>query len=94
MVAPSAPVWITGEKKTNIFPLQKESYHVISWGASPTEGVASYYLYRNGVKIAALSASQFSYEDRKRPANAIDTYSITAVSAEGEESESISTTLY
>lgn len=87
------PSSIEGEKKKNRFALQSEFFNRIKWGASPTPDVVSYRIYRNGSFLAQVSGTTFEYTDQGRGKNEVDTYGVSAVNADNQESTQIQVTV-
>lgn len=84
---------LSGYQKTDDFALEYELFNRLSWTASPSP-ISGYYLYRNGSKIATLSASTLSYTDHNRQKGIPTNYSITAFDQEGTESPAITCVIY
>ncbi len=62
--------------------IESSSKVILNWSASV--GAAEYYIYRNGVKIAASSGT--TYTDTGATANAQNIYKVASVDASGSES--------
>lgn len=78
------PASISGKIVTDRFATQADRVKIISWTASPTEGVTSYTVSRNGVVIATVSASSpLSYEDHNQGKEA-SVYTVVAVDSIGD----------
>ena len=82
----SPPEDLTAHQKKNDFGLVYERFNLLRWTASPSSAVAGYFVYRNGIKIAALDASTFKYRDHDRKKGATTLYSVTSFDAAGNES--------
>ena len=65
-----------------------ELFNQLQWEANSVPGstVAGYFIYRNGVKIATLSASTFEYEDHNIKKGATTLYSVAAFDVHGNQS--------
>ncbi len=83
----------SGSKKKNNFGTFIERFNLLQWGPSLSTGVAGYYVYRSGVKIATLSASASQYEDHNQKKGAVTSYAITAFDAAGNESAPVDITI-
>lgn len=81
------PTSLQGKQKKNDFGLQYEFYNQLTWSPSPSTGVAGYYIYRDGEKIATVNT--LTYQDHNRKKGVSYTYSVTAFNSEGDESEPI-----
>lgn len=80
------PTNLSGKQKKNDFGLVYEFYNQLTWAPSPSSGIAGYFIYRDGEKIATVNASTFMYKDHNRKKSASYIYAITAFNAEGSES--------
>lgn len=83
------PANLQGSRKVNDFGLVYEYYNQLVWTPSPSEGVAGYFVYRDGVKIGTVNAATYSYQDHNRPKGVPFTYAITAFNSSGDESAPI-----
>jgi hypothetical protein len=83
------PSGLHGNQKINDFALQYELYNQLTWASSPSPGVIGYYIYREGMKIAKVDASTYTYKDHNRKKGHPYTYAITAFNSAGNESTSI-----
>lgn len=86
--AVASPSNLSGDQKKDSFALEYELFNRLSWTASPSE-ISGYYVYRNGGKIATLSASTLTYSDHNREKGVTTTYSVTAFDQVGSESPAI-----
>jgi YVTN family beta-propeller protein len=88
----SAPLNLTGgQQRGTDSGLEREYVNVIQWEANPDVfGATGYNVYRNGVKIATVSATTFQYEDHNQRKGATVMYAVTSFSAGGSESLPIS----
>lgn len=80
------PTNLSGSQKKDDFALEYEWFNQLGWSASPSE-IVGYFVYRNGMKIATLDASTFSYTDHHREKGLSTTYSVTAFTQMGTESQ-------
>lgn len=80
------PSNLQGKQKKNDFGLEYELYNKLTWTPSTSSDIAGYYIYRDGVKIAAVSASSHSYEDHNRKKGVSYSYAITSFNSSGSES--------
>lgn len=87
------PTGLSASRQFNEFPTQKEYFNRLSWQASPSAGIASYRIFRDGVLIGQVPASQLFFEDHRQPKNQRVTYAVRAVNSSGEESSAVSVTL-
>lgn len=70
----------------------QEYYNVLSWTGSPDPNLVAYGIYRNGLLIGALPASEVSYIDSDQPQNGPVTYGVSALDNAGTESAIITAT--
>lgn len=63
--------------------------NTLTWGPSPSGGVAGYNIYRNGLKIGSVTSSILTYIDNTAP-KGINTYAVRAFNSSGTESQPIS----
>jgi len=82
----SPPTGLTGSQKKNDFVLVYERFNLLQWDPSPTIGVAGYYVYRNGSKIATLDSTTLSYNDHDIQKGITTTYAVSAFDSAGDES--------
>src|ERR1700733_5059711 len=87
---PLQPKNFNGKRKTNDFGLVYELYNFLSWMPSPSQSTVGYYIYRNGVKIATLKATDLHYKDHNRKKGVSTLYSITGFDSSGVESTPVS----
>lgn len=80
------PTNITGSTCKDNFAMQTDCVKTITWSPSPSPGVTSYYIRRNGILIQIVPASgPFVFVDHDR-CRQVDTYTVTAFNALGQES--------
>jgi len=80
LLAPQSPENFQGKTRKNRFPTQTDLIHHLSWSASPSTGVTSYKLYRNGELIAEIPAdAPLEYNDHNRHPHEVDVYTLTAI---------------
>lgn len=79
------PASFAGCRFTNRFATQSAEFALLRWTTSPTEGVVSYRIFRNGVLIATVPATQLNFRDCLIPCGSI-TYTITSINEGGDES--------
>lgn len=84
-----SPTNLVGFQKTNNFGIASENFNVLQWDPSPSDGVTGYFVYRNSVKIATLSATTLQYHDHNRPEAASTSYSVTAFNHTNQESTAV-----
>lgn len=89
----TGPGSIRGKKLLNQFPFQNEYFNHLVWTPSTTTDLIGYRVYRNGELIASLPANQNSYEDHLRLKNGVDTYGVTAVDTNDDESDPVTITI-
>lgn len=88
---PPNPLNVRGSVCKNKFASQSELVKTIKWSSSADPTVVEYYLRRNGSLIAIIpSSGPFVYQDHKRCKKGGDTYTVTAVDANGLEITSVS----
>jgi hypothetical protein len=68
-----------------------EYYNTITWTASASPGVIEYLVFRNGVFVAELAASQLSYVDHNTTNGGAVTYGVVAV--DGDFTQSLPATV-
>lgn len=87
----SRPTNLAVIQETSRFLNQTVYFNILSWTASDSAGVVSYRIYRNASltflagEVPASGPLQFV--DAKSPRNEVATYYVTAVGADGAESE-------
>ncbi len=87
ITTPDPPASITGSQFSNNFPFQRELVNTLRWTSSPSLGVVSYNIYRNGSLISSVSASgSLVYTDRPIKKGTGYTYGVTAVNINQQES--------
>lgn len=90
---PLPPQNFNGRQIENKFLTQTDLVNILKWSPSPSL-VTSYYLYRNGVRIASISAgAPLVYEDHHRICGVKDHYRLTAVNVNGLQSRPVKLTL-
>jgi YVTN family beta-propeller protein len=89
---PSA-LTLTGHQEKNDFGVAYELFNRLKWTNSSLTSVQGYYVYRNGVKIATLSATTFDYEDHDIKKGVTTSYSVIAFDANGNQSTSQTITI-
>lgn len=76
------------------YPNFSDRINIICWTASPSPSVVAYNIYRNGVLIATIPATdRLSYCDHNRCSRQTDVYTVTAVGSDGNESLPITITV-
>ena len=83
------PASLTASQKKNNFGSVYELYNLLQWQASPSPAVVGYIIYRNGIQIASVDASTFTYQDHNREKNVTVTYSVTTIDSTGDQSAPI-----
>lgn len=87
---PTPPVSIEGRSCKERFATQTNQVNFISFAPSTDPTVVAYYLRRNGVLIATIPAfGPYLYTDGNLCKSTSDTYSVTAVDADGVESTAV-----
>jgi len=78
-VTPAPPASICGKQIRNRFSTQADLVNLVKWSASPTEGVTSYDLYRNGKLVATIPVEKKRvFKDKNRKKGRKYVYSVTA----------------
>lgn len=85
-LAPTPPSNLQGGQKKNDFVLMYELYNQLTWTPSPSVGVIGYYIYRDGVKIATVDATTYTYQDHNRKKGVSYSYAVSAFDSGGESS--------
>lgn len=67
---------VTAKRVVNDFGTLTEVFYVLTWQAPSTITPSSYTIYRNGVLIATVPASQLTYEDHDVSAKVKYTYTV------------------
>jgi hypothetical protein len=75
---------VSGKQTVRRFPAHSDIINTLIW--TPSEGAASYKIYRNNLASLIGSIKATRYEDHQRPPKTQETYLITAVDAHGQES--------
>jgi hypothetical protein len=71
--APYAPKNLIDFQQRNDFGVFYELFNTLQWQPSTTSNVRRYYIYRNNVLIATVTAFITSYEDHNQPQGVIYT---------------------
>lgn len=82
-----------GKQKKNDFGLGYEFYNQLTWTPSPSDEIISYFIYRDGQKIAMVDAATYTYEDHNRKKGVSYIYTITASNSAGSESSPVNTVI-
>ncbi len=82
-----------GVQRQNNFGFVYELYNQLQWSLSPSAEVTGYFIYRDGEKIATLSATTNSYQDHNRPQGVRTLYALVAFDADGNVSSPVTTTV-
>lgn len=91
---PFPPTDLKGSGFNNTFLTQKERVKAITWEPSPSGCIIEYRVYRDGVLVAVVPATDpLEYRDRNRGSGQAEVYSVTAVNSFGEESSPATITL-
>jgi hypothetical protein len=88
-----SPANFKGMQKKNNFGFMYELYNQLTWTPSPSSNITGYFIYRDGKKIATVSASTYSYQDHNRPRGVSFVYSLVAFDGRGNTSSSVSVTV-
>lgn len=83
------PSNLQGKQKKNDFGLEYELYNQLIWTPSPSQEIIGYFIYRDGMKIATVNSSTYTYEDHNRKKGVSYFYSITAFNSAAIESSPI-----
>lgn len=81
---PLPPIKLSGKQHKNDFGVVREYFNLLSWQPNPADKIEGYNIYRNGTKIATVSASVFSYEDHNRKKGKRTLYSVTSFIGDNE----------
>jgi len=84
-----SPNNLTGRQVKNVYLLQTDVVNVLNWQANPLDTAAGYNIYRNGMQIASVGSSTFTYQDHNRTKGVTTCYSVTAFNENGNESAPI-----
>ncbi|MDR3623609.1 MAG: carboxypeptidase regulatory-like domain-containing protein [Chlamydiales bacterium] len=88
------PSNLTGSVIINTFLLQTDRIHHLQWVSGLGGNITAYRLYRNSDLLAIISSNKpLEYNDHNRNANIADTYAVTAINTEGDESTALFITL-
>jgi autotransporter-associated beta strand protein len=87
VVNPLPPTDLRAHEFKNKFLTETDHIIQLKWSASPSPGVVSYNIYRNGKKIGNVKAFQpLVFNDHDRSTNRTYVYSVIAVDMNGNES--------
>lgn len=75
---PNPPANLTGFQQKNDFGVIYEIFNTLQWQPSSSSNVKGYYIYRNNVRIATVSASTHSYQDHNQPLGIAILYGVAA----------------
>jgi hypothetical protein len=84
---------LQGMQKKNNFGLEYELYNQLTWTPSPSPEITGYYLFRDGNRIATLSASTTTYQDHNQPRGVVSVYSLVAFDDNGTMSSPVFVTV-
>lgn len=91
---PSPPKNLKGKVIKNKFLTQEDLIHRLTWDASDDSCIVKYFIRRNGELIGVVpSKDPLFFDDHNRQKKIQDNYTITAVKADGTESDAIGITL-
>jgi hypothetical protein len=80
------PAYLRGRQRSNVFATQAESVNRLTWSASTSPETAAYAIYRNGTKIANLSAKcPLVFNDHNQPRGKPQTYQVRSVDNLGNQ---------
>lgn len=80
---PLPPTDLIGFQQQNDFGTVYELFNTLQWQPSPSMGVLGYYIYRDSILIATVSASTTSYQDHDQPRGVASVYGVAAFDANG-----------
>ena len=78
-----------GKQMKNNFGFQHELCNQLKWTPSSSPEAIGYFIYRDGKKIATVTASTSVYKDHNRKKGVTYLYSITAFNSAGRESSPV-----
>ncbi|MES2273977.1 MAG: hypothetical protein V4487_07275 [Chlamydiota bacterium] len=89
-IAPTPPLNLNGSQVKNRFATQIDLVNVLNWNASVDPSVVKYFIFRDGMRIAIVSASSpLTYRDHNRSGQTT-LYEVTAVDENDSESAPVS----
>lgn len=80
---PNPPTNLVGAQQTNDFGTFYELFNTLQWQPSDSVGIQGYYIYRNNVLIATVSATTTSYQDHNQPQGVATLYGVAAFDEDG-----------
>lgn len=80
---PAPPTNLIGFQQQNDFGVIYELFNTLQWQLSDSEDVQGYYIYRNNVLLATVSATTASYQDHNQPQGVAITYGVAAFDEDG-----------
>ncbi len=84
---PAAPTNLIGFQQKNDFGTIYELFNTLQWQPSSSLNVLGYYIYRNDILIATVSASTTSYQDHDQPRGVATVYGVAAFDANGTSAQ-------
>jgi hypothetical protein len=90
---PNAPTDLIGFQQINDFGTVYEFFNTLQWQPSSSVGVLGYYIYRNNVLIATVSASTTSYQDHDQTPGVATLYGVAAFDSNGDTSDQATVTI-
>ncbi len=85
---------LTGHQLKNDFGIAFERFNKLTWPyPSPASVVQGYYVYRNGVRVAALNNATFTFEDHNIKKGVTTSYSVTSFDVFGNQSVPVTITI-
>lgn len=87
------PTGLSAKYVTNDFALLYEYCAVLNWTLSQSSGVASYNIYKNGIRVGTVNGSTNQYQNHDQDPSSSSVYTVTAVDGSGNESSPATVTL-
>lgn len=83
---PNPPTNLIGFQRKNDFGVIYELFNTLQWQSSSSVDVQGYYIYRDNIIIAIVSAATTSYQDHNQPRGGISVYGVAAFDSNGNTS--------
>lgn len=91
--APNPPTGLVGFQGVDDFGTFYKLFNTLQWQLSDSVGVQGYYIYRNNILIATVSASTTSYQDHNQPQATATLYGVAAFDQDGHISTQATVTV-
>ena len=91
--AVNPPTDLIGFQQKNDFGVIYELFNTLQWQLSTSLDVQGYYIYRDNILLATVSASTTSYQDHDQPRGVATLYGVAAFDGDGNISSQATVTV-